>query len=98
MIRFYIYEVITLDPSFAYTINFNISTNANKILNLVKDDIKSGTKLLEEGASLYQFYMREWAGVNPEDGLPMWYVNVQSDDDENTEKFLPLPVACQAFP
>ncbi|WP_407515752.1 hypothetical protein KFZ70_16365 [Tamlana fucoidanivorans] len=29
--------------------------------------------------------MREWAGVNPDNGLPMWYVNADSDDkDDNT--------------
>ena len=27
--------------------------------------------------------MREWAGVNPDNGTPMWYVNADSDDNED---------------
>ncbi|BDD00843.1 TonB-dependent receptor [Persicobacter psychrovividus] len=61
-------------------VGFNISTNNNKILNIETDQLVSGTKLLEAGGSIYQFYMREWAGVNPDNGKPMWYVNAQSDD------------------
>ena len=70
--------------NFNYTIDFNISTNANTILNLVQDRITSGTKLLEPGASIYQFYLKEWAGVNPDNGSPMWYSNTESDDYDNS--------------
>lgn len=67
------------------SIGFNISTNVNKITRLTTKKIVSGTKLLEEGNSIYQFYMREWAGVNPDNGMPMWFVNADSDDrEENT--------------
>ncbi|MFC2109896.1 SusC/RagA family TonB-linked outer membrane protein [Bacteroidota bacterium] len=69
--------------NFYSSIGFNISTNSNKILELTTEKIVSGTKLLEEGSSLYQFYMREWAGVNPDNGKPMWYVNDSSDDKED---------------
>jgi TonB-linked SusC/RagA family outer membrane protein len=65
------------------SLGFNISTNSNKILSLTTEKIVSGTKLLEEGSSIYQFYMREWAGVNPDNGKPMWYVNAASDDKED---------------
>ncbi len=33
-----------------------------------------------EGRSIFDFYMREWAGVDPADGAPMWY---QYYDDLN---------------
>ena len=26
-----------------------------------------------QGSSIYEFYMREWAGVDPSDGAPMWF-------------------------
>ncbi|WP_027138649.1 SusC/RagA family TonB-linked outer membrane protein [Gaetbulibacter saemankumensis] len=78
------YNLINND-NFYSSIGLNISTNTNKILNLTTDQIVSGTKLLEEGSSIYQFYMREWAGVNPNNGEPMWFVNADSDDrEENT--------------
>jgi len=39
----------------------------------------SGTKRLEVGVPLYDFYTYEWAGVNPDNGLPQWY----ADDPNN---------------
>lgn len=69
-----------------WSLGFNISRNRNEILNLSTDKINSGTKLLEVGGSMYQFYLKEWAGVNPDNGMPMWYTNAGSDDvDESTE-------------
>ena len=73
------YNVVRRD-NFNYNVGFNISTNKNEILQLATDKIKSGTKIIEVGGDVYQFYMRDWAGVNPENGLPMWYTNVSSDD------------------
>lgn len=78
------YNLLDNDNFFS-SIGFNISTNSNKILKLTTDKIVSGTKLLEEGSSVYQFYMREWAGVNPDNGMPMWFVNEASDDKEDNE-------------
>ncbi|MCG8579145.1 MAG: SusC/RagA family TonB-linked outer membrane protein, partial [Bacteroidales bacterium] len=67
-----------------WDVSFNISSNINEITSLTQDKMISGTKLLEEGGDIYQFYMREWAGVNPDNGLPMWFVNEGSDDVEQS--------------
>ena len=78
------YNLIDNDKFYS-ALGLNISTNSNEILQLTTDKIVSGTKLLEEGSSIYQFYMREWAGVNPDNGRPMWFVNADADDkEENT--------------
>ncbi|MCG8579341.1 MAG: TonB-dependent receptor [Bacteroidales bacterium] len=69
--------------NFTYDIGGNISMYSNEIVDMTTEQIKSGTKIVEEGASLYQFFMREWAGVNPDNGMPMWYTNVSSDDSSN---------------
>jgi hypothetical protein len=37
------------------------------------------------GRSIFDFYLREWAGVDPSDGAPMWY---QYFDDENNNGIL----------
>lgn len=71
--------------NFNYSLGLNLTKNINEIRSLNGDPIKSGTKILEEGSSMYQFYLREWAGVNPENGDPMWYTNADSDDDETNE-------------
>ena len=36
--------------------------------------------VLSVGRNMYDFYAREWAGVDPSDGAPMWY---QYYDDVN---------------
>lgn len=38
-----------------------------------------------QGRSIFDFYMREWAGVDPADGAPMWY---QYYDDVNNNGLL----------
>ncbi len=39
-------------------------------------------RILDPGHAVDTYYMKEWAGVNPEDGSPMWYV-VETDDNGN---------------
>jgi len=69
-----------------YTVSTNVSKYVNEVLDLTTESLVSGTKLLEEGESLYQFYMREWAGVNPDNGTPMWYTNAEADDKSSSEE------------
>ncbi len=38
-------------------------------------------RILEIGKPVDTYYMKEWAGVNPEDGKPQWYM-----DDANGNK------------
>lgn len=42
----------------------------------------SANRLLEVGSPIDTYYMPEWAGVNPDDGAPMWYV-VSKDANGN---------------
>jgi TonB-linked SusC/RagA family outer membrane protein len=37
-----------------------------------------------EGRSVYDFYMPEWAGVDPSTGVPMWYMNYNDINDNGT--------------
>ena len=47
--------------------------------------------ILKPGYSSDCFYLREWAGVNPENGAPQWYMTVKNEDGtitrEKTEKY-----------
>jgi hypothetical protein len=38
------------------------------------------TKKLTVGSSVYDFYIREWAGVDQANGKPLWYKNTYSTD------------------
>ncbi len=42
----------------------------------------SAQRVLEPGRPVDTYYMREWAGVNPEDGAPMWY-KTETDNEGN---------------
>lgn len=42
----------------------------------------SAQRLLEPGSPVDTYYLKEWAGVDPENGLPMWN-KIERDDDGN---------------
>ncbi|MCC9042780.1 TonB-dependent receptor [Myroides sp. M-43] len=56
--------------------SLNFSIDRNKIKSLTQDSFISGLNRWTEGRSLYDFYLREWAGVDPNDGYGMWYKDV----------------------
>ena len=43
-----------------------------------------GTKIRTVGYSIYEFYMQEWAGVDPVNGDPLWYMDVTDDKGNPT--------------
>lgn len=67
---------ILLD-NFKWTTNFNISRNTNKILKLNFEGSEVtgpelGYKYFAEGHSAAQFFLFDWAGINPMTGNPLW--------------------------
>lgn len=57
---------------FSWDLNFNISHNTNKVLTLPgHKDLGA----LREGYDINTFYVREWAGVDPANGDPLWWVD-----------------------
>ncbi len=69
------------------TMPIDPSTGLPKVLdNTARTRVIGGITVTEanyalaEGKSTYDFYMEEWAGVDPSDGAPMWY---QYYDDRN---------------
>ena len=67
-----------------FDLGFNISTNTNEITELTQEEFISGTKKWMVGKSLYNWFIREWAGVDPDDGYGMWYKDVLDADGEVT--------------
>lgn len=68
-------------------LSFNATHYKNKITKLPagNERIITGNKLLTEGGSIYDFYLVEWAGINPENGLPQWYKTTESGKRVKTE-------------
>ena len=54
------------------------TTGKQKIID--ENSSLDGAYAYAPGRSMFDFYMREWAGVDPADGAPMWY---QYYDDKN---------------
>lgn len=61
--------------NFKWTLGFNVTTNHNTILELPGGQSQRAGDLgiLEEGRPSSQFYMIEYAGVDPATGRPRWY-------------------------
>lgn len=60
--------------NFNWDVNLNWSLVRNKIIEMPAEQpgIISGTKKLEVGHSIYDYYTRIWAGVDPADGLSLY--------------------------
>ena len=59
---------------FNWDLQLNFTTLKNKITKLPDGNpITNGTKRLAEGKDIYAFYLRRWAGVDPDDGTGMFY-------------------------
>lgn len=75
---------------FDWNISFNITSNKNKINAMTQNEVIDGTKRWKVGEDRYQWYLREYAGVDPADGKPMWFtdeiVNGQSTGNKITTK------------
>lgn len=60
--------------NFQWTLALNLTSNDNKVLKLATEEpIVGGMQILEVGKSTSEFYIREWAGVDPATGRPRWY-------------------------
>ncbi|AJH16450.1 SusC/RagA family TonB-linked outer membrane protein [Myroides profundi] len=74
------YPIVTDD--WKLHLGMNLTTYKNKITALPSKEMWSGNKKWVEGGSLYDFYLAEWAGVNPENGNAQWYL--QNEDGSKT--------------
>lgn len=69
-------ETQNVQGEFQWSTTFNITFNKNEVVSLVNDEPVTGLlhQRAEEGHPMGVFYLQEWAGVNPDTGLPQWYV------------------------
>lgn len=71
---------VNLNGEFRWETNFNMNINKNKVLSLNQgEDIASGQMRIREGLPMRFFYMKEWAGADPQTGDPLW---VRWEDEE----------------
>ena len=66
-------------PSFRWNVDVNASTVKNEITKLPpgQTEIIQGTKKLMVGHSIYDFWLRDWYGVDPADGAALYVANIK---------------------
>ena len=71
---------------FTWTSGINFSLDNNEITELTQDEFINGSKLWKVGNSIFDWYLRDWAGVDPADGFGMWYQDILDTDGNVTGK------------
>ncbi|MBD2700965.1 SusC/RagA family TonB-linked outer membrane protein [Spirosoma sp. BT702] len=70
-----------IQGAIAWNVNANAAINKNQITQLYAgQDILDGQFIRREGLDFQSYYMREWAGVDPQNGNPLWYKNIANAD------------------
>jgi TonB-linked SusC/RagA family outer membrane protein len=77
------------NSNFNWDVSFNLTSNKNKIKQMTVNeviDVNEGTKRWVVGGDRYSWYLREYAGVDPADGAPMWYIDSPTTGERTTTK------------
>lgn len=64
--------IILKTKDFSWSLNVNASTISNKLTKLPQEEIIDGTKKLKVGQSIYDYWLRDWYGVDPADGYALY--------------------------
>lgn len=73
-------DVIVKD-AFKWSIGANFTSLKNEVTELpmspdgTEIGVTTSTRIVTEGESVYSWYLKKWAGVDPETGNPLWYLN-----------------------
>lgn len=76
-----------------WTLSANATTYKNKITRLPAEEMWSGSKKWVKGGSIYDWWLYEWAGVNPENGNPQWWHTDATGQRVKTEDYSSLVTA-----
>ncbi|MDX2444000.1 MAG: SusC/RagA family TonB-linked outer membrane protein, partial [Bacteroidales bacterium] len=69
--------------NFNWNLNTNFSTLKNEFTYLPQDEIIDGSKKLMVGHSRYDYWLKEFVGVDPDDGSPLYRADNYSDTDSD---------------
>ena len=79
-----------LTKDWTWKLSVNATAYKNEIVELPTDVMWQSTKKWVKGGSLYDFWLYEWAGVNPENGNPQWYYTDTDGSRKITEDYSSL--------
>lgn len=63
------------NDQFRWSFGANLSTLHNEVTELYGGDVIGSNTILRVGESARTFFLRKWAGVDPSNGDPLWYIN-----------------------
>ena len=71
---------------FSWETSFNLAKNVNEIISLPNDDadIITGRNINRTGEAVLSFYLPEYAGVDPDNGDALYYINGENTGRETT--------------
>ncbi|MFA5324708.1 MAG: TonB-dependent receptor [Bacteroidales bacterium] len=75
---------IIRNKNFNWNMTVNVTTIKNEITKLPQESIISGTKKYMVGHSMYDFWLRESAGVDPNTGDALYFKDVLDENGEVT--------------
>lgn len=84
-IEFSIQGEVIRTNDFTWTSSLNISTFNNEFKKLPFDEQINGTKKFVVGRSIYDFWLRDWIGVDPETGEGLYRAEEYDADDAATK-------------
>lgn len=67
---------------FRWNVNGNVTTLRNEISKLPIDPYVSSVYKIDEGHPRYEFWLRQWVGVNPETGYNLFVADLENEDYE----------------
>lgn len=80
---------IIRNSDFSWNAGLNFGHNQNKIVNLGDQEQIVGTYYIHKvGQPYHKYYVKEFAGINPDNGMPLFYVNGENGLDQNGNKIV----------
>ena len=76
----FVLNTVNIDGEFSWNTNFNISFNQNEVTNLDGQIISYSIWRVMEGEPMGVFYTKEYAGVDPDNGDALFYLNEEGDE------------------
>ncbi len=86
-IEFQLNADVIQTTDFNWNLGFNLATLNNKVTRMPEDGqtIADGY-VIQQGHEAYEWYMPEWAGVDPDNGDGLWYID-RTTSEETTNDF-----------
>lgn len=82
-IEFSIAGDVIRSGDFKWNVGLNVSTFKNEFKKLPFEEQIVGTKKYEVGSSIYDFWLRDWYGVDPETGEGLFRAEEYAEDDDD---------------